>query len=138
MTSDSIVSLLLGIPLSIVTGLYSGAILSRYIRCGDLRNETIRIIRTIDFTQETGGVSITKTDDVAKLSLISSDLYFLEHRKAAEIVNAIRSDIDEMSVHAGTGRLKIEAFEKHYLNWQSMARTLPPNKLVLWSFWAKL
>lgn len=138
MSSDTIISLLLGIPLSIITGLYSGAILSRYVRFSELRNETLRIIRTIDFMQEADGVSISKTDDIAKLILISSDLYFLKHRKAAQTVNAIRSDIDEISRHASIGRLKVGAFEQNYSNWQYMARTLSPNKLVLWSLWAKL
>lgn len=138
MSSDTIISLLLGIPLSIITGLYSGAILSRYVRFSELRNETLRIIRTIDFMQEADGVSISKTDDIAKLILISSDLYFLKHRKAAQTVNAIRSDIDEISRHASIGRLKVGAFEQNYSNWQNMARTLSPNKLVLWSLWAKL
>jgi len=138
MSSDTIISLLLGIPLSIITGLYSGAILSRYVRFSELRNETLRIIRTIDFMQEADGVSISKTDDIAKLILISSDLYFLKHRKAAQTVNAIRSDIDKISRHASIGRLKVGAFEQNYSNWQNMARTLSPNKLVLWSLWAKL
>ena len=88
--------------------------------------------------QEADGVSISKTDDIAKLILISSDLYFLKHRKAAQTVNAIRSDIDEISRHASIGRLKVGAFEQNYSNWQYMARTLSPNKLVLWSLWAKL
>lgn len=138
MSCDTIIGLLLGIPLSIITGLYSGVILSRYVRFAELRNEVLRVIRRIDFIQEANGVSISKTDDVAKLILISSDLYFLKHRKAGEIVNTIRSDIDEISMHASIGRLKIGAFEQSYSNWQNMARTLPPNKLVLWSWWAKL
>lgn len=138
MSYDIIISLLLGIPLSIITGLYSGAILSRYVRFADLRNETLRIIRTMDFMQKSEGVFISKTDDVAKLILISSDLYFLKHQTAAAIVNTIRADIDEISMHARVGRLKVEAFEQNYSNWQNMARTLPPNKLVLWSLWEKL
>lgn len=138
MSTDTVISLLLGIPLSVITGLYSGAILSRYVRFSELRNEVLRIIRTIDFIQEQHGVSISKTDDVAKLILISSDLYFLKHRKAAETVNAIRADIDEISMDASVGRLKVGAFEQSYSNWQNMARTLSPNKLVLWGLWAKL
>lgn len=130
--------LLLGIPLSIITGLYSGAILSRYVRFAELRNETLRVIRRIEFIQEANRVFISNSDDIAKLSLIPSDLYFLNHRKAAETVSAIRSDIDEISMHASIGRLKTDAFEQNYSNWQNMARTLPPNKLVLWSLWAKL
>lgn len=81
---------------------------------------------------------ISNTDDVSKLTLISSDLYFLKHRNAAEIVNAIHSEIYEISMHARVGRLKVGAYEQNYSNWQGMVRTLPPKKLVLWSLWEKL
>lgn len=76
--------------------------------------------------------------DVAKLTLIVSDLLFLKHTKAAEIVSSIRSDIDEISMHAKFGRLDVHAFGQNFATWQTMANTLPPNKLVLWSPWAKL
>lgn len=81
MSSDSVISLLLGIPLSIITGLYSGVILSRYVRFAELRNEVLRIVRAIDFIQEPGRVLISNDQDVAKLVLIAGDLYFLKHRR---------------------------------------------------------
>ena len=138
MSSDSIISLLLGIPIGILAGLYSGVILSRYTRFVDLRNEALRIIRTIDYMQESDKVKITNDQDVSKLTLIASDLLFLKHRKAGEIVSALRSDIDEMTMHAKVGRLDATAFSQNYVIWQLTANTLPANKLVLWSLWAKL
>lgn len=138
MSSDLIISLVLGVPFSIITGLYSGVILSRYIRFAELRNEVLRIIRTIDFMQEIDRVLISNDHDVSKLALIVSDLIYLKHHKAAEIASAIRTDIDEISIHVRAGRLNVAAFEQNYSNWQNMARSLPPNRLVLWSLWSRL
>lgn len=134
MSSEAIISLLLSIPL----GLYAGVVISRYSRFAELRNEVLRIIRTIDFMQEGDRVHITNDQDIAKLTLIVSDLLFLKHRKAAEVVSSIRQDIDEMSMHAKVGRLDVQAFGQNFANWQNMANTLPANRLVLWSPWAKL
>jgi hypothetical protein len=138
MSSDTIISILLGIPLSIVTGLYSGVILSRYSRFAELRNEVLRVIRTIDFMQESDKVIITNDSDVPKLTLVVSDLFFLKHRKAAEIVTALISDIHEMKMHAQAGRLKVDAYSQNYVSWQQTGNRLPANKLVLFSPWAKL
>jgi hypothetical protein len=134
MSSESIISLFLGFPLA----LYGSVVFSRFSRFAELRNEVLRIIRTIDFMQEQSGVSITNVQDVPKLTLIASDLLSLKHREAAEVVSAIRSGIDEISMHAKIGRLNVSAFGQSYSNWQSMARELPPNKLALWNPWSKL
>lgn len=96
MSSESIASLLLGF----VLGLYGGVVIARYSRFAELRNEVLRVIRSIDFIQEQNGVVITNVDDVPKLMLVVSDLLFLKHRKAADVVSAIRSDIDEISIHS--------------------------------------
>lgn len=138
MSKESIISLLLGIPLSIITGLYSGVILSRYVRFAELRSEVLRIVRAIDYIQEPSGVLITNDQDMANLPQVAGDLYFLKHRKAGDVVSAIRSDIDEMALHARAGRLKVGAFEQNHANWQQMARSLSPSKLVLWNLWAGL
>lgn len=134
MSSEAIIGLLLSLPL----GLYGGVVISRYSRFAELRNEVLRIVRAIDFMQEGNKVNITNDQDISKLPLIVSDLLFLKHKEAAEVVSAMRSDIDEISMHAKIGRLDSSAFSQNFSNWQDMARNLPPNKLVLWSPWAKL
>lgn len=134
MSSEAIIGLLLSLPI----GLYGSVVISRYSRFSELRNEVLRIVRAINFMQEGNKVHITNDQDIAKLPLIVSDLISLKHGEAAEVVLAIRSDIDEISMHAKVGRLDSSAFAQNFSNWQSMARNMPPNKFVLWSPWAML
>lgn len=138
MLSESTISLLLGIPIGIITGLYSGVIVSRYVRFAELRNQVLRIIRAIDFIQEPHGVAIRNNQDVSTLTFIASDLMFLEHRRAGEIVSTLRAEIDEISLHAKVGRLNVSAYGQDFARWQQTARSLPPNRLVLWSLWGRL
>lgn len=84
MSPETVISLLLGIPIGLVSGLYTGLIVTRYARFAELRNETLRIIRTIDFMQDGSKVDVSNDQGVPKLVLISSDLIFLGHRMAGE------------------------------------------------------
>jgi hypothetical protein len=72
MSLDSILSLLLGIPIGLVSGLYTGLIVTRYARFAELRNEVLRIIRSIDFMREESRINITNDQDVPKFVLIAS------------------------------------------------------------------
>ena len=94
MSADSILSLLLGIPIGIISGLYTGIIVTRYARFAELRNETLRIIRSIDFVHEAPNILVSNDQDVSKLALIASDLFFLSHRTAGEKVNELRRVLD--------------------------------------------
>lgn len=138
MQSDTIISLILALPIGVVTGLYSGVIVSRYSRFADLRNQLLRIIRTIDYMQEQGRVDIKNDQDVAKTTLIASDLFFLKHRRAGEVVSALRSDMDHMKILAMSGQTDVSGYEESYKKWQKIANDLTPNRLVLLSFWSKL
>ena len=138
MSKETIISLILAFPIGIITGLYSGVILSRFTRFSELRNEVLRIIRTIDFMQEQGKLVITNDRDVAKLTLVVSDLLFLKHKKAADIVARISSDIGEKKMHAETGCLKFDAYNSTYIEWQKSANAITPSKLVIFSLWGKL
>lgn len=134
MSSDTIFSLLLGIPIAF----YCSAVYGRISHFSELKREVLRIIRTVDFMQEENGVVITKDEEIPKLTLIVSELLFLKHRKAAEDVSRICSDFHEVSMHARVGRLDVLAFGQSYSNWQSAINNLPPNRIAFWSPWSKL
>lgn len=134
MSAETIISLLLGIPIAF----YCSAVYGRIIRFSEIKREVLRIIRIVDFMQEGTGVVITKDEDISKLSLIISELLSLRHRKAAEEVSRICSDFHEVSIHAKIGRLDASAFGHSYSNWQSAANNLPPNWLTFWIPWPKL
>jgi hypothetical protein len=131
MTSNT-VSILLEIPIALATGGYVTIVYSRYAKFLELRTETLRIIRSIDFMPEDEGLHITNDSEVKNLILISSDLISLGHSKAANIVNEVYSYINEISRHAKASRLDADAFNINYKTWQQMIRTMPPNRFYLW------
>lgn len=135
---QALLQLFLDVPVGILGGLYSGMIVSRYARFAELRNEVLRIVRSINYIQESSAVVISDDEDVSKLVLVSSDLFFLKHKKAAERVNLISSKIAESSYAARLGRVDSEEYGKLVTDCQYLARTLPPNKRVLWSLWGNI
>ena len=132
------VSLLLGIPIGLISGLYTGLIVTRYARFAELRNEVLRIVRTIDFMENGARVDISNDHDVPKLVLISSDLLFLGHRVAGEQVIRLSSDMSTKNYSARHGQINVEEYGKHYASWQKTGRELPGSKRVLWSLWGRL
>lgn len=138
MSNDSIISLFLGIPIGIISGLYTGIIVTRYARFAELRNEALRIIRSIDFMQESSSIQISNDHDVSKLILISSDMFFLRHIKAGELVSQLSQQIQSTNNEARYGRINISDYSNRYASWQTSARNLPPNKFVICSFWGRL
>lgn len=138
MSFETIISLILGIPVGLVSGLYTGLIVTRYARFAELRNETLRIIRTIDFMQDGPKVDVSNDHDVPKLSLISSDLFFLGHRMAGEQTMKLSSEMSITNYSARAGKIGFKEYAEHYARWQKVALELPGNKRVLWSIWGRL
>ncbi len=138
MSLDSLISLLLSIPLGLVSGLYTGLIVTRYARFAELRSEALRIIRAIDFMSDGAGVQLSHHEDVPKLLLISSDLLFLRHKEAGEQMAQLLQRISTTNYEAQNGKLSVGEYNSQHTAWQEAARALPPNKLVLWAFWGKL
>jgi hypothetical protein len=138
MTFDTLLGLVLGIPVGLISGLYTGVITSRYVRFAELRTEVLRNIRTIDFMQEEAFIRISGANDLPKLHLVASDLLFLGHRKAGESVLSLLREIVETNYTASAGRMIVEEYGTLYSSWQDTARMLPANKWALWSFWGRL
>ena len=138
MSIDSVVSLLLGIPIGLVSGLYTGLIVTRYARFAELRNEILRVIRVIDFMEDNGSIDIRHDQDVPKLHLIASDLLFLGHHAAGEQTLKLVQDMSHTNYSAKHGKMSIHEYGEKYSEWQTTARRLPGNKLVLWSLWGRI
>ena len=137
-TYESVLTAVYTILISILSGIYSGVIVSRYSRFAELRNEVLRIIRSIDFMDESSHIAISKDEGVSKLQLISSDFIFLKHSRAASLLNMLAKEIQQVNYKAKQGQISIDDYSVAYSNWQALARKLPANNLVLWSLWAKL
>jgi hypothetical protein len=138
MKCETLISLMLGIPIGVVTGLYSGIIVSRYSRFAELRNQLLRIIRTIDYMEEQSRVDITNDQDVGKIDIIISDLFFLKHKKAGEKMCSVLESIYRMKMLATSGKINVLQYEEYYLEWQKVVQSLTPNKFILFSLWSKL
>jgi hypothetical protein len=138
MSLDSVLSLLIGIPIGLISGLYTGLIVTRYARFAELRNEALRIIRAIDYMEEGDFVSISNNEDVPKLINVASDLLFLKHKKAGESVCEIHKDISEKTSEAIIGKINVSEFGESHSKWQKIARDLPGSKLIFWSLWGNI
>lgn len=132
MTDIDITSILIGIPIALITGAYVNIVNSRYQKFSTLRIKTLNIIRSIDFMQESHGLDIKNDADLRKLTLISSELYSLGHEQAGNTVNEVRQHIEEISMHSKAGRLDAELFYINFATWQNTIRTMLPNKVALY------
>lgn len=138
MSSESLIALLLGVPVGIISGLYSGLIVARYQRFSDLRSQVLRIIREIDFIKENSRIDFPKRKDVPELTLIASDFFFLRHVRAGESTLRLQKEISEALYLASRGKISYETFESQYASWQDSGRRLRPNPIWLLRFWAGL
>ena len=135
---ETVINLLLGIPIGLVSGLYTGLIITRYTRFAELRNEAMRIIRAIDFVQNDSRINLSNDHDVSKLVLIGSDLLFLGHRKAGEATMKLSTEILSINYAARHEKIDMDEYSKHFSRWQDLGRELPSSKKVLWSLWGRI
>ena len=133
MSKDTILSLILSLPLGVIGGLYSGLIVARYSRFSELRNEALRIIRTIDYMLEEQKIIVSKINDLPKLAIISSDLLSLQHRRAGNSIIILSTAVSETNYEAERGRIPIDVYEQRYLHWQCMVRKLQPSKRIIFA-----
>lgn len=137
MSSENMFILLLSLtsslPIGILAGLYSGLIITRYSRFTSLRNEVIRIVRSINYMAGDTNLVITGLEELPKTFLISSDLLSLHHRKAADTVLTVNAAIWESNSLAERGQITSEAYGERYLHWQKMIREMAPNKAIIFS-----
>lgn len=138
MSIDSIISLLLGIPIGVMGGLWSGIVVARYTRFSELRNEALRIIRRIDFMQDGEKIKVTNHEDISKFSLIASDFYFLKHQKAGQSISALSQDVLTINQSAANGTISMDNYKIAFLDWQNTVRMLSPKYSVILSLWGKL
>ncbi|MEI8572747.1 hypothetical protein J0667_12410 [Methylomonas sp. WH-1] len=141
MSLDSIISLFLGIPIGLVSGLYTGLIVTRYSRFSDLRNEVLRIIRAIEYmpgTGDLGNVNVSHTEGLRTFNNIAGDLYFLKHEDSGDCVLNLLNNINSASDSVQKGRIDNVEFGRQHALWQKSARELTPSKKVLWALWGNI
>jgi hypothetical protein len=132
---NSLQTIFVSILTSIISGLYTGLIVTRYTRFSDLRNESLRIIRKIDYVEERGITVITNDKDISDLCLIGSELILLSHKEASNEIFKLHKEIISSIYEARNGRISSKEFNDKFILWQNVAREIPPNKIVLWSLY---
>jgi len=122
----------------LITGVYTGLIVSRIARFAELRAESLRIIRSINYIQEPIGLAIWNDSDVSRLGLIASELLFLKHNKAAKLMLTVEGSIINEKLNAGSGQIGFTEYNQSMKDWQSTLRNLPMNLLVLFAPWGHI
>ncbi|END5396322.1 hypothetical protein ABMC43_003852 [Salmonella enterica] len=84
-------SIFIGILTGIISGAYTGLILSKYVLFTSLRRETLRIVRRINYID---GEGYSNYESLSELILISSDFLALKHMRAGEDVMAIFNELN--------------------------------------------
>lgn len=115
--------------MSLLTGGYMGIVVSKAVAFSNIKKEALRIVRTIDTLGPNGPV-FHKTENVATLLLLSSELIGLKHKKAAGVINNIYMDINkEISSPSLDSSVRSEILDSAQKN----IRTLPASRLVLFN-----
>jgi hypothetical protein len=138
MSKETILSLLLSIPIGIISGLYAGIIVARYQRFADLRLQAKKLILEIDFIWEDPRMFFPRRKETPEFSTISSDFFFLGHKSAGTKVLEVWQDIQRNITNASAGRVNSESFNEKYINWQNEIRALSPEMLPILRIWGGL
>lgn len=138
MSQEGWIALLMGVPVGIISGLYSGLIVARYQRFSELRARLLRIIREIDFIGDEKRITFPARKDVPELTPIASDFFFLQHTDAGEQTLRLQTAIKEAIYLGSLGRIDSELFGEKFLEWQEGGRRLKPNVLQLLRLWGGL
>src|ERR1700687_1696096 len=83
----------LGLAVGVISGIYSGLVVTRMARFDALKNELKRLILGIDFMEEPEGVRFNVQKDPGDFTSISADFAALGHSKACEAALKLSSEI---------------------------------------------
>ncbi|ATA22841.1 hypothetical protein BIY26_23055 [Brenneria goodwinii] len=81
----------IGVLTGIISGAYTGLILSKYVLFTSLRREALRIVRRIDYID---GEGYSNYESLSELILISSDFLASKHKRAGEEVMVIFKELN--------------------------------------------
>jgi hypothetical protein len=138
MSKETIICLVLSIPLGIISGLYAGVVVARYQRFADLRLQAKKIILEIDWIWEEDKMVFPHRTNVREFSTIASDLLFLGHKAAGKNVLEIQDSVTRTISEARVGRISFEKFSDSYGNWQYRIRSLAPQMFPILKIWGGL
>ncbi|CDU05636.1 conserved hypothetical protein [Vibrio coralliirubri] len=127
----------LNIVLSILSGIYAGLVVARFVKFEEIRSQVKKAIHEIDYMNEgvNGEYVIINQEDCGDLSLYYSDLLYLRHTSAAEIVGNLITAINHTK---HTGHQSTGDVSDFHVRWQGLVRKMSPNIWVLLSLRLKV
>jgi hypothetical protein len=138
MSIETIISLVLSIPIGIISGLYAGVVVARYQRFADLRLQAKKLILEIDWIWEDAKIAFPRRDNVREFTTIASDLFFLGHNDAGKNVLEIRDSVTRTMMEARAGKINCDGFSQSYGSWQYQIRSLAPHIYPILKIWGGL
>lgn len=129
MSEETLLSLLLSLPIGVLSGLYSSLVVSKIARFSALRSESLRVVRGIQFIGEGNKILILGAENVGQLSLIAGEMRYLGHKHSGDLVSELFSAISGSNFEAEHGRISLDDYSKSFAAWQAKTRGLSP------SFW---
>lgn len=138
MSQETILSLLLSIPIGIIGGLYAGIIVARYQRFADLRLQAKKIVLEIDFIWEETKTVFPRRKETPELQAIATDLFFLQHKSAGNSVLELSQSIHTSITDVELGRMNSKTFADRYQSWQHQMRSLAPSTWQILRIWGGL
>lgn len=121
---------LLNISLSVLSGIYAGLVVARFVKFEEIRTKIKKIIHDIDFMNDGPNEEyvLIEHGESGELLLHISELLYLKHKGAADTVSNLMSAIESTKTnpHQYTGDIN-----DFYPKWQEIVRKLRPNIWVL-------
>lgn len=130
MSLESLLALILSLPIGIAGGLYSSLIVTKYARFSELRAEALRIIRSIRFVGDDNKLEIFEPNNLDSMALVASDLAGLGHEAACETVLEIYNVILHSNSATIAGEMRPTNYMDAYADWQRRTREISPNKRI--------
>lgn len=132
MESLIVMDILINIILSILSGIYAGLIVARFVKFEEIRAQVKRIVQDIDFMNEgpNGELVIINEPKIRDLDYCYSELLYLKHKNSANVVGSLITAISNTKIAPFQATGDIGDF---YIVWQRMVREMAPNIRVLLS-----
>ena len=128
--SETLLALLVSIPIGFYLSLYVALIVARWARFEDLRYKLIRILQSLEWPPGSERFQLSGGHRASEITLISSDLISLGHGKAAKVAMKIHNEVfDELDRKKDF--LTNEQKENRFTQWLRRARTMRPNSRVI-------
>lgn len=132
-----ILSIAFNCLLSILTGIYGGLVVSRFLKFEDVRGRVRVLVNRVEYTNDAVGEGyvVTSSTYQGELTECSTEFFYMGHERAGDSVNNLRDAIRDAS--CAPRHITGDIFEFNHV-WNNMVRSMRPNFFVLFSLKLKI